>query len=54
MNISAVKNVSRISVSKATVNANTAFTYGVRFFAYSYFYYFFGRTHLQGWGRASV
>lgn len=41
MNILSVKNSSVISASNTAANANTAFTFGVRFFAYSVFYHFY-------------
>lgn len=47
MNTSAVKNVNCNSVSTPVVNTNTAFYYGVRFFAYSVFYYFFSGKFTQ-------
>jgi len=55
MNMLSVKNTSVISASKAVVNTNTAFIYGVRFFAYSFFYYFlFKGSKMQRLQRASV
>lgn len=54
MNVSSVKNVSCVSISNSNLNTNTAFIYGVRFFAYSVFYYFFRKKTAQRIGNVSV
>ncbi len=57
MNMLNIKNSNIISASRTVSNTNAAFTFGVRFFAYSvfyYFYFFFSGAHSQRLQRVTV